>query len=172
MEKINIGIPLTPPDEIPEIFKSFGVAAALESAFKKKEFGFNEKSREYAELALAYWTLLNESPELFTDATFGSVVPCEMTANVATETSKRIQWSEETMDVLFRRVLLGIRATYRDFQHMAAVSAFDKRTRSFISDHDEPPNAELCRARHGNARKLGALSRASARTTCYVALYS
>src|SRR4030067_1606804 len=29
------------------------------------------------------------------------------------------------------------------------------------------PNAELCRARHGHDRKRGALSRASARTTCY-----
>ena len=130
-----MGIPINTAETIAEIFDSPGVAAALESVFKHKPFTFDDDSREYAEVARAYWTLIAEKPELFSGPIFSSVVPSVMPADVAHEATDRFRWREETVDILFRRVLTGIKRTYGDFQQMTAISALDKTT-GFFSSHD------------------------------------
>jgi hypothetical protein len=129
------GIPIGQADSINEIFYNPGVAAALECVFKKAQFQHGNESREYAEVARAYWTLRGEAEELFADTRLSSFVPSEVPADITPETSRNLSWSEEAVDILFRRVALGIGRAYGDFQQMAAIRAFDKRRGLFSSSH-------------------------------------
>ena len=137
------GIPIQQAETVEEIFFSPGVAAALECAFKGEPFPYDKESREYAEVARAYWTLYGEARELFIETPRIPDAASDMPAVVATEAAGSLVWTEEAMDILFRRFLIGVHRAYGDFQQLAAISAFDKRRGLFSADHDVTPNVEL-----------------------------
>ncbi len=129
------GIIISPTDEKLDTFTTVGVADALESVFRHRPFEFDDDSREYAEVARAYWLLKLGLPELFRSHTFGPFPPSEVSANVALDTGRVLRRLDQDMDVLVRRIILGMSRIREDLDHVSALIAFKQSGNFSTSSH-------------------------------------
>jgi len=120
------GIPIELAAEPIDIFLTRGVAIALGCAFRGHPIELDEGSREYAEITRAYWYIYAHDEAMYPDLLLPPRHASEVTADVAANSTNGTVRRSTSMDLLLRRVFIGLNALSSDLDHVLAIRALDE----------------------------------------------